>query len=148
MEEQNLLRAQELEQAKHDEAARLKLAAAEQAKADEVASATRVQAQYNAYINELIQEIKALIEVTQGLLAMRDKTHNNMGDRIDAILELQRIVVSRMLKDTSDQAELERITSILREATGTRLSVQSGLNVAGGRDATLSAGQDITSTTS
>lgn len=137
-----------MEQAKHDEAARLQLAAAEQARADELASATRVQAQYNAYINELIQEIKALVEVTQALLESRTSTHGNMSDRIDAILELQRIVVGRMLKDTSDQAELDRITAILREATGTRLNVQSGLNVAGGRDASLSAGQDITSQTS
>lgn len=149
LEEQNQLHQRELQQARLDEAARLELAAAERERAEKTDALVAEQARHNRLLNELLDEVRALVRVTNTLLDMRQDNHGSMGDKIDSILELQRVVVSRMLRDISDQAELDRITAILREATGTRLNVQSGgLSVQGGRDASASAGQDITSKTS
>ena len=144
LEQQNELHREELEQARRDEACRLELAAAERERANKAAKLVAEQEKHNCLIQQLIDEIRALIDVSSNLLERRTETHGTMEDRVEAILELQRIMITRMLKDVSDQGELERVAAILREAAGTRFNVQAGgLSVESGRDSSVSAGQDI-----
>ena len=144
LEEQNRLHNQELEQARLDEAARLELALAERERAKEERALCQTQERYNRLIEQLLAEIRALIEATETLLDNRFAKHEAMSDRIDAILELQRVVVARMLRDVSDKGEFDRIAQILRHVAGSSVNIQSGgVSMEAGRDAALSAGEDV-----
>lgn len=142
LEEQNRIRCLELEQARRDEQARLLQAEASTRAASASEELARLERARQELVEALVAEVRALIAVNQAVL----ERPNSIEHKVDSVLELQRIVVGRMLRDISDKAELDRITAILREVASPDVNVQAGgTSVRGGRDAGLSAGRDVVS---
>jgi hypothetical protein len=144
LEQQNLLRREELEQAKRDEAAKIELALAERDSARESQRLADNQAKHDELVATLIGDVRTLVELTSLVVKGGEERHGRVDDKIDLLLEMQRLIITRMLRDTSDVAELERLTAILREVSGAQLNVQTGgIALDAARDATLAAGRDV-----